>query len=107
MRKQLSLSAFFLFFLLFSCKKLQKTPEYYSTVAQYVAAYTSGSVSSKEVVKVRFVNPAVGTDKVGQPVEAGVFSLSPSIKGEAKWADERTLLFTPDEPFERGKKVVA
>ena len=107
MRKQLAFLAFSIIFLFAACRKLQKTPEYYSTVAQFVYAYTSGSVSVKEPIKIRFVNPVVGAEKVGQPIESGLFSINPSIKGVSKWEDDHTLLFTPDEALPRNQKFTA
>ena len=107
MRKQPILAAILLAAAFFACKSVQKTPAHFEAVSKYVYAYSSGSISAKEAIKIRFISPAVGTEQVGQTVAGGVFSLSPSVAGSAKWADAQTLVFTPDAPFERGKKFTA
>ncbi len=107
MRKLLLAALPILLASIFACKSVQKTPAYFEAVSKYVYAYSSGSVSAREAIKVRFVSPAVGTEQVGKEVATGVFSLSPSVAGAAKWDDVQTLVFTPDQPFERGKKMTA
>jgi alpha-2-macroglobulin len=98
----------FAFFLtLVACKSIQKTPAYFEAVSKHIYAYSSGSISARESIRVRFSHAAVGSEQVGKVAASGLFSLNPSIAGTAKWTDEQTLVFTPDQPFERGKKYVA
>lgn len=77
-----------------SSKKAQKNS---ALAGNYVYAYTSGSVSKSAAVRVRFTNPVCALDMVGKAVPNGIFSLTPSLKGTAKWEDTNTLLFQPEE----------
>ena len=87
-----------------SCRKIAKNEAYYAAVSKYVYAYTSGSIGRNDAIRVRFVNPAVGTDRIGQKVEAGLFSVSPSIPGDAVWEDDRTIKLQPAESLPYGEK---
>ncbi|HND89906.1 MAG TPA: hypothetical protein PK971_16355, partial [Saprospiraceae bacterium] len=84
-------------------RKPAKTEAYWQAVGQYVYAYTSGDVGCTDPIRVRFVNAAVSAAQVGQPVAAGVFSLSPSVKGQAIWEDDRTILLRPASPLPFGQ----
>ncbi len=77
-----------------STKKANKNS---ALAGNYVYAYTSGAVSKTAAVRVRFTNPVCALDMVGKPVPSGIFSLTPSLKGQAKWEDTNTLVFQPEE----------
>lgn len=91
-------------FFLDSCRKLVKNEAYYLAISKYVYAYTSGAIGRSDAIRVRFINPTVGSDQVGQKVAANLFSVSPSIPGDAVWEDDRTILLQPTEPLPYGKK---
>ncbi|GAB4496497.1 MAG: MG2 domain-containing protein [Saprospiraceae bacterium] len=95
---------FFVFFLAESCSKLTKNEAYYLAISKYVYAYSSGAVGRTDAIRVRFINPAVGSDQVGQKVAGNLFSVSPSIPGDAVWEDDRTILLQPTEPLPYGEK---
>ncbi len=105
-------SFLFIFFLLLSsCKKKDYTarvmPE---SMGTYVYAYTSGVISRGDVVKIRFNAPIVDDGDIGGVIEKGLLNISPSINGEAKWEDDRTISFTPDayfDPSQQYKGIVA
>ncbi|MBK9335994.1 MAG: hypothetical protein IPM98_05200 [Lewinellaceae bacterium] len=67
-------------------------------------AYTSGAVGRTDAVLVRFVDPAVGQDQIGQKVSADLFSVTPAIPGDAVWADDRTIKLQPAEPLPYGAR---
>lgn len=69
--------------------------------SEYIAAFTSGTVSSQTTVKVELVNeiPAV---QPNAEVDQELFRFSPSIKGKAYWLDGRTIEFRPDKSLEQG-----
>ena len=90
--------------LFFSCTKSVKDEAYLQAVARYINAYTSGSIGRTDAILVRFVDPAVGQDKVGQKVPGDWFSVSPAIPGDAVWADDRTIKLQPSEPLAYGKR---
>lgn len=89
-------------FLLSSCQKTIRNDAYYAAISKYVYAYTSGSIGRDDAIRVRFVNPAVGQDKIGQKIPGDLFSISPAIKGDAVWEDDRTIKLQPAEPLAYG-----
>jgi hypothetical protein len=110
MRKLRSLFAPFSFllfaFLLHSCSKIVKNEAYYLAISKYVYAYTSGDIGRDDAIRVRFINPTVGQEQVGQKVAKNIFSVSPAIPGDAVWEDDRTILLKPSESLPYGKKYV-
>lgn len=79
-----------------SSKKVQKNS---ANAGNYVYAYTSGAISKTAPIRVRFTNPVCALDMVGKPIPNGIFSITPALKGTAKWDDTNTLIFTPEEPI--------
>lgn len=67
---------------------------------EYIAAYTSGTVSRQEVIRLR-LNPGVNTlhPQNGEEKQE-LFDFKPGIKGSSRWVDERTVEFIPDNPLE-------
>lgn len=94
-------------FLLVNNQKVVKNESYYEAISQYVYAFSSGTISREEVVRVRFVNAAIQADQIGQAVPAGIFSTSPKIEGEVIWEDDRTIKLTPTKPLAPGKRYSA
>jgi uncharacterized protein YfaS (alpha-2-macroglobulin family) len=93
---------------LWSCKKSASLNDaYLEEVARYVSAYTGGGITRNDAIVVRFAKAAVGREQVGQKVAAGIWSVSPSIRGEAVWQDEYTLRLQPKEPLQQGKRYAA
>jgi uncharacterized protein YfaS (alpha-2-macroglobulin family) len=88
----------------FSCSKVVKSDAYHQTVARYVYAYTSGAIGRSDAIRVRFVDPAIGQDKIGQKVSKDLFSVSPNIPGDAVWEDDRTIKLQPGEPLPYGAR---
>lgn len=63
-----------------------------------VATFTpQGIVKGKPAVTVVFSQPAAAKESVGRPVAADKLPLtfSPRLRGEGKWTDEKTFVFTP------------
>ncbi|MCC6460908.1 MAG: hypothetical protein IT260_10590 [Saprospiraceae bacterium] len=88
----------------FSCTKIVKNDAYYKAIARYVYAYTSGAIGRSDAIRVRFVDPTVGQDKIGQKVDSGVFGVSPAIAGDAIWEDDRTIKLQPADPLPYGAR---
>lgn len=71
------------------------TPE----IAELVSAVTSGTVASRDVIEVRFVEPAVDANQIGSPVNERIFTFTPPIDGTARWETARALVFRPLRPL--------
>ena len=67
--------------------------------AQLVSTVTSGTVSSEDIVKVRFVEPAIDTSLVGHTLKKQVFTFTPPIDGIAQWKTTQALVFRPNRPL--------
>lgn len=81
---------------LFSCGQKRFDDAYYETIAQHVSAFTSGDVSRRETIRVRFNQAAVSSDQVGKPLPAGIVKVSPSLDADGVWEDEYTLALKPN-----------
>ena len=67
--------------------------------AQLVSTVTSGTVSSGDVIKVRFVKPAIDASLVGHILKKQVFTFTPPIDGIAQWETTQALVFRPNRPL--------
>lgn len=59
--------------------------------ATYIKAYTGNMINAGSPVRVEFVSAP------GQTGQTGLFSFTPSIKGEVRWISPTTVEFVPDE----------
>ncbi len=69
---------------------------------QTIAAYTSGVISKKSVIRIRLVNEYDKNIDVNKEIEKDLFSFNPKMKGIAYWLDNRTIEFQPEKDFESG-----
>lgn len=74
------------------------------TTAERVSHITGGIISSTDPVVVRFVNPVVKVDQVGEILERPIFTFDPDIPGVARWQDTRTLTFQAREKLPYRKR---
>lgn len=91
----------FVFVFVFSaCKKKDYSAKKMPTsMAAYVYAFTSGVISKGDDIKIRFNAPVASDEQVGGTVDKGIFTISPTIKGELVWEDDRTISFKPASYF--------
>lgn len=85
---------FVLCVLIFSCNRTKEiTPSF--EFAPYISAYTGGIISSTSGIRIEFTQEQslVTLDKV---VEESYFSFKPSLKGKARWINNKTIEFIPD-----------
>lgn len=61
-----------------------------------VAAFTSGMVSNQADIMIRFSEP-VSAAEPGNVASSSILKISPSVKGEAYWNDQQSLVFKPAE----------
>ncbi len=104
---------FITIFSLFStitCKKKRESERpfpsttYSENTARIISHVTSGIISSKDKIFLRFVNPVVGKNAIGTTVKSEFFKFKPEIKGESKWEDSRTIVFTPESKLQFHKE---
>ena len=99
----LSLLLMLLLFSLPGCQKKAEQQEgeisYPVETAKMVSGVTSGIVSPKVTVRVRFVAPMVKENLVGSTLKETVFAFEPPIDGIARWENRRTLTFRPNAPL--------
>lgn len=69
--------------------------------AEYVSAYTSGTISVNSSIKIRFAQPATNDSLVGSEEIRDLLDISPKVSGTLKWIDNHTIEFTPKEWLER------
>ncbi len=71
--------------------------------AEFISAYTSGTIKSDDAIRIRFVKSAADTNQIGKEADNDLFKFSPSIAGKAIWLDHYTIEFTPENRLESGK----
>ena len=65
-----------------------------------VAGYMPSAIQATDAIRVRFAQPMIENDEIGQPVEATLFNLKPNVEGDAVWEDAYTFRFSPRPHFE-------
>jgi alpha-2-macroglobulin len=61
----------------------------------YIQSYSGGELPSKAAIRVRFNEAIADKTMVGKIVNSSVFSVSPSVEGEAVWEDAQTIALHP------------
>jgi len=85
-----------------SCKKKGPVP-FDPAFAQYISAFTSGTISVASPVRIRLTDAFKGDVNKTEPVKEDLLSFSPSLEGELWWIDNQTLEFRPKNWLARGK----
>jgi uncharacterized protein YfaS (alpha-2-macroglobulin family) len=65
-----------------------------------VAAFTSGMVGNQANIMIRF-SESVSSAEPGNIASSSILKISPSVKGEAYWDDQQSLVFKPAEKLEQ------
>ena len=68
----------------------------------YIAGFTSGQISKQSGILVRLAEEYPEIAEPNQPLDKKLFQISPSIKGNAFWIDNRTIEFIPDDNMKSG-----
>ena len=74
-----------------------------SRIRNLIVAYTTGTISRHDTIKVQFDRDTVPEERVGQRLSSSTFRFDPSIRGEAVWSNRRLLVFRPESPLEAGQ----
>ena len=104
----------FLLLLIFVCGACNKPKKNIVTLdkkadqayKEYIAAYTSGIVSSQTVISLQLANEIDATT-INTIDPNDLLSFYPGIRGEAIWVTDRLLEFTPDQSLKSGQSYVA
>ena len=72
----------------------------------FVAAYTTGNISVRTPIIVKFTDDIEFTSapQAGDEADKKLFSITPSVSGKAVWKDDKTVEFRHDEPFESDRE---
>jgi len=70
--------------------------------ATYISGYTGGVISRNHDIVIKLTRDPEKKIQAGDPLEKGIWSFSPAVKGKAYWKDARTLVFNPSEPMRSG-----
>ena len=93
------LSAFVIFFFIFSCKKEEiKTDNIYK-FKEYVSYTTSGVVSTTEKIIVNLAQEVVGWE-ADQEIIANFITIKPFVSGKVKTINKHAFVFIPDESLD-------
>lgn len=79
-----------------------KNEAYFAALSQYLYAYSAGAIGPDDAIRVRFVNPAVSAEQIGQAVDGGILNFEPRIDGKAVWENERTIKLQPNKALPYG-----
>lgn len=86
-----------LFLLILQSCQSRKRLEIDPAFAQYISAFTSGSISVASPVRIRLAEEFVAGITPGEEVKDNLISFSPSINGRLIWIDKQTLEFQPEQ----------
>ncbi len=95
----LNVSIPFLFLLLISCTSSPDPGQ--TSVFQdsdYISAITNGEISAYGEIGITFKRE-ISIEKQNL---TDILSFSPSIRGEADWVNNKTLVFRPNDPLKNG-----
>ena len=83
-----------------------KNPEISTEEHPFIAAYTSGNVSVKAPIVIKFIDDIElkSTFSIGQKLDNKTLKIHPNIKGEVIWLGNNTIEFRHEKPFDSDKK---
>jgi len=88
------------------CRKKTAIP-FDPQFAQYISAFTSGTISASSPIRIRLTDAFAGEVAVGEVVQDKLLEFSPTIEGELRWVDNQTLEYTPKGWMKRGEMYEA
>lgn len=101
----LSVFCFSLMLIFNSCvsskkEKIEKVDSRFST---YIYAYTTGEISVKSPIRIRFQEKLNIEAEEGIPIDMDLFDFSPKVKGDLFLIDDRMLEFRPTDILKSGE----
>jgi alpha-2-macroglobulin len=89
--------------LLSGCKAKESDNYPHSPFHNAISAFTSGEISAASSIMVEFARP-VEAAVTGESAASGLLVVTPSVRGKAVWAGDRTLVFRPDNNLPAGTR---
>ncbi|MCC6815605.1 MAG: hypothetical protein IT267_04245 [Saprospiraceae bacterium] len=81
-----------------TCSKAKKTiTRNVDAYSAYINAYPKGFLKSKSNINIYFTRKAIDSSRIGSNLNLNEFAIKPSLAGSAKWVNEYTISFEPDE----------
>ena len=71
--------------------------------ADVIDSHTSGLVSKKTTIRVRFADDVVVEDRVGEDASAA-FSIEPAVRGSLTFGSRRDIVLVPDADLASGQR---
>ena len=107
MKHIFALASLLLLLLFAGCK--EETPSLTPDIEfrEVISAYTSGVVSRRDVITVRFQKEMVDAKKLNVELDNTHLTFTPEIKGKIKWITTQTLTFIPDEYLKENTEYIA
>jgi len=95
------------FSLFYSCstEKTEISPDI--EFGDVISAYTSGIVSRRDIITIRFKDEIVEEAKLNVELSNQVFDFSPNIDGKLIWVNKQTLNFVPNEYLKENTEYIA
>ena len=96
-------------FLVTACDSSEKKPKmaepkpHSPLWGEYIGSHTTGLVSKKSKITVRFVNEVVDESRIGESAKEYI-DINPKVKGSVTFADTHEIVVVPDEDLESGQK---
>ncbi|MEM9921075.1 MAG: MG2 domain-containing protein [Bacteroidota bacterium] len=107
--QSLKTSLFFLLLVVFclaGCRTEQRAKPIPAEISSYVYAYTSGVISRAAPIRIKFTQSVANESTIGSNVSKGIFSISPSVEGVARWENDRTILLETDQMLQTGQRYL-
>lgn len=96
----LVLSVSSLIFITCTTGKSKKLPQVNPEFGSYIRSFTSGVISVKSDIKIRFTQElSISGMEPGKELDSDIFRFTPKVKGKTIIEDKNTLVFRPAKPM--------
>ncbi|MBK0378789.1 alpha-2-macroglobulin family protein [Mucilaginibacter segetis] len=103
----ISVSLLLIAAVIFFARKRHSTNATDPGFSRYIESYTTGVISKTSFIRIKLSGDVPVTHAQNEEIDKSLFDFSPSIKGTAYWAGERTIEFRPDKQLDPDKKYNA
>ncbi|MGB1040622.1 MAG: MG2 domain-containing protein, partial [Flavobacteriales bacterium] len=94
--------------IIFSCGKgVKEEVSNNQAFSSFISAYTAGMISKESAIRIKLTESIGDEIDLTKPLDKKVFKFSPSLDGETRWIDNRTLEFIPKNGLKAGTTYTA